>query len=239
MIRNARTNKQVRSAGYAVAVLFVAAASYSLGAEADREEKRADTNEVVAVDLADRTIADCSNPTVAPDPATCQKAAEVKTVIEQRTVEVPAPRRSDAEVRKLIEDTLRENPDLLPRGPAGETPAVDYDRIVREVQAKIPAPAPGKDGETPTIDYDRIIRDVVLQIPVPEDGQSPPCLSTPQQCQGKDGVNGKDGVDGEPGRGIVTGPYPVSTEEGCVMRTIYDQAPTQVDTPTSALNCLP
>lgn len=32
-----------------------------------------------------------------------------------------------------------------------------------------------------------------------KDGQSPPCLLTPAQCQGRDGIDGTDGVDGTNG----------------------------------------
>lgn len=122
--------------------------------------------------------------------AAAQKAAEVKQA--PTTVTVTVPRRTDAEVRDLIADTIRRNPDLVPRGPAGETPVVDYDRIIAAVQGRIvvPAPIPGKDGETPVVDYDKIVSTVLAQIPVPKDG--------------KPGVDGADstvpGPAGAPGQ---------------------------------------
>jgi hypothetical protein len=234
MIGNGTINRRLRAGGQLLAAGLVGLAVITFGNGAvdrrDTAEDQRDTVKGYTLDLADRTLADCSTADKAPDPGTCEKAAEAKTIIEQRIVEVPAARRSDAEIRELIKDVIEEYPELLPRGKDGTTPVVDYDRIVREVQEKIPTPEPGKDGETPVIDYDRVIREVMLQIPVPADGQSPPCLSEPGQCMGE---------SGPPGRGIVSGPFPVRSEEGCVMRTIYDQDPTQVDTPTSELNCLP
>lgn len=46
------------------------------------------------------------------------------------------------------------------------------------------------------------------------DGQSPPCLSTPQQCQGVNGANGQNGVDGKDGQAGTNGKDGVNGKDG-------------------------
>jgi hypothetical protein len=237
--RKVRVAERIHPVGLVLLLVALAIPAASTFRVSDVEDQR-DTAQSYTLDLADRTLADCSMPDKTPDPATCEKAAEVKTIIEQRIVEVPAPRRTDAEVRQLLEDVLRDNPDILPRGPKGETPTVDYDRIVREVQDKIPTPERGPAGEpAPPIDYERIIREVVLQIPVPEDGQSPPCLSQPGQCMGEKGEKGEKGdtVVGPAGRGVASRAY-VTTDSGCVERITYTQDPYTEDFAAPASFCI-
>lgn len=240
--RKVRIAERIQPLGLVLLIIALAipaaGATFRVSDVESQRDSEVQQKEVVtagAVDLAERTLADCKRIDRTVDPETCQKAEEVKIIVQQLP---PPPRRSDAEIRQLIEDTLRADPDLIPKAKDGTTPVVDYDRIVRMVQERIPPPAAGKDGETPVVDYDRIIRDVLALIPVPEDGkdgQNPPCMSTPLQCQGTDGENGQDG---KPGRGVVSGPNYVSTENGCVSRTVYDQEPITVDVPASAVHCL-
>lgn len=70
------------------------------------------------------------------------------------------------------------------------------------------------------------------------DGESPPCLSTPAQCQGADGTDGADGVDGEPGRSVTAGPQPVRLDDGsCVWRVEYSAPPLVEEFPAGDASC--
>lgn len=67
------------------------------------------------------------------------------------------------------------------------------------------------------------------------DGQSPPCLSTPDMCQGADGT---DGANGEPGRSVTAGPQPVRLDDGtCVWRVEYSAAPLVEEFPAGDASC--
>lgn len=149
--------------------------------------------------LAADTLA-CTDGTV-PNSNACQAAAQKAAQVQQTPppVTINVPRRTDAEIRDLIAETIRRNPDLVPRGPAGETPEIDYERIISAVQGRMPTPADGKPGETPVVDYDKIVSTVLAQIPKPKDGAAPPCLSEPRQCRGADStVAGPEGKTGPP-----------------------------------------
>ena len=56
----------------------------------------------------------------------------------------------------------------IPTPKDGETPEIDYKKIIDEVISKIPTP---KNGEDAKIDYNFIVSEVIKQIPIPENGK--------------------------------------------------------------------
>ncbi|OZM73979.1 hypothetical protein CFN78_06740 [Amycolatopsis antarctica] len=241
MIGSERTNERVKKVGIAVMVVFAAATGYITadGKEAAVQEKQ--RVEVQAIDLADRTLSDCSRDDKDVDPATCQKAAEVKR--EQVPVTVNVPRRSDAELRTLIVTTIRDNPGLVPAAAPGEpAPPIDYDEIVRRVRALTPDPPPGPAGAAAApVDYPLIVRTVLEQIREPEDGadgRNAFCFDNPTdpKCVPPKGDPGAKGADG---RGILSRAIGRNTDGVCVERTTYTAPPTVEDIRLPDAQCEP
>lgn len=185
-----------------------------------------------------RTTDQCVQSSTSTDSPVCQQAAvKAREAQAQPVIVNVPPRRTDAEVKDLIEQTIREHPELIPRGAKGEGYVLtdaDKQAIADMVLGKIPVPKDGAPGLDAVVDYDTIVQAVLALIPVARDGQSPPCLDTPAQCQGL------NGLDGEPGRGILNRQYilvdspgwlspPLPPGKKCVERTMYSAAPLQVD----------
>lgn len=64
------------------------------------------------------------------------------------------------------------------------------------------------------------------------DGQSPPCLSTPAQCQGADGRPGANGADGAPGPRPVSARFDGDGISSCDYVTVYsDQSEVRASAP--------
>ncbi|MGW4484345.1 hypothetical protein ACWEOE_10955 [Amycolatopsis sp. NPDC004368] len=180
------------------AALLTAVAVFFLGVSAgDARTELTATQPVVAAgkQLAQQTE-QCVGGSMSTDSAQCrqaaQKAAEVKAAPEPAAATVvTAPRRSDAEVMALIEQTIRENPSLLPKGEDGKPYVLtdaDKAELVALVRGEIPDP---KDGKDAVVDYDKIVTAVLALIPTPKDGITPPCMSTDAKCQGAAGKDGR------------------------------------------------
>lgn len=154
-------------------------------------------------DLAQQTER-CVGGSMSTDSDSCkqaaQKAAEVKAAPEPAKVTVvTAPRRTDAEVMALLEQTLRAHPDLLPKGQDGKPYVLtdaDKAELVALVRGEIPDPPKGDQGEKgekgdpPVVDYDKIVAAVLALVPVPKDGvdgKTPPCMAEDTKCQGASG----------------------------------------------------
>lgn len=190
-------------------------------------------------DLGQKTD-ECVTTSSSTDSPACTKAVQKAKEVQSQPVVVQVPRRTDAEVKALIEQTIREHPDLVPRGPAGEDYMLtdaDKQAIADMVLGKVPVPKDGKDGEKgdpAVVDYDKIVKAVLALIPTPKDGvdgQSPACLNTPQQCVGDTGADGR-GLD--PARP----PQFVRLEGGqCVLRFFYTKAPDSTDSPAGTFAC--
>lgn len=200
----------------------------------------ADVKEVQLRDLGQKTD-ECVSSSVSTDSPACAKAVQKAKEVQAQPVVVNVPRRTDAEVKELIEQTIREHPDLVPRGAKGDAYVLtdaDKQAIADMVLGKVPIPKdgkPGEKGDTPVVDYDKIVKAVLALIPAPRDGvdgQTPPCLNTPQQCVGDTGADGR-GLD--PARP----PQFVRLEDGqCVLRFFYTKPPDSTDSPTGPFSCV-
>jgi len=238
------TAKAKRNTGLVIAVAAVVASAFiNLAAASSAKETAAsaqDTAQVKEVQLRDlgQKTDQCVQGGASTDsPACIQAAAKAKEVQAQPPTIINVPRRTDAEVKALIEQTIRDHPELVPRGPKGDTYVLtdaDKQAIADMVLGKVPVPKNGIDGKDAVVDYDKIVKAVVALIPVPKngvDGQSPPCLNTPQQCVGDTGADGR-GLD--PARP----PQFVRLEGGqCVLRFFYTKAPDSTDTPAGTFAC--
>lgn len=199
----------------------------------------AGAQQVQLQDLGQKTD-ECVTSSPSTDSPACTKAVQKAKEVQSQPVVVQVPRRTDAEVKALIEQTIREHPDLVPRGPAGEDYVLtddDKQAIADMVLGKVPVP---KDGETgpagkdAVVDYDKIVKAVLALIPVPKDGvdgQTPECLNTPQRCVGDTGADGR-GLD--PSRP----PQFVRLEGGqCVLRFFYTKPPDSTDSSAGTFAC--
>lgn len=190
-------------------------------------------------DLGQKTD-ECVTTSSSTDSPACTKAVQKAKEVQSQPVIVQVPRRTDAEVKALIEQTIREHPDLVPPGRPGQDYVLtdaDKQAIADMVLGKIPVPkngepgAEGKAGKDAIVDYDKIVKSVLALIPTPKDGQTPPCMSTPQQCVGDTGADGR-GLD--PARP----PQFVRLEGGqCVLRFFYTKEPDSTDTPAGTFAC--
>ena len=102
-------------------------------------------------------------------------------------------------------------------------------------RGQTPVPQPGPPPTQAQIDA-AVARAIAANPPRDGvDGQSPPCLSTPDMCEGADG---EDGADGEPGRSVTAGPQPVRLDDGtCVWRVEYSAAPLVEEFPAGDASC--
>jgi len=225
-------------AGVALIIGAVVASSAVNYVTATMARDEATTNYVQLQDLGQKTD-QCVQESTSTNTASCQQAAQKAKEVQQQPVVVNIPRRSDEEVKSLIEQTIRENPDLVPRGPKGESYVLtdaDKQAIADMVLGRVPVPKDGKagaDGKDAVVDYEKIVKAVLPLIPVPKDGrdgQTPACLSEPNQCRGDKG----DG--GTPGRGIVGRSYETN-EEGCQEHTVYNAEPIHEYIRVNALFC--
>jgi len=233
------TRRAKRNAGLVTIVAAVVASSLINLASATTARDTADVKEVQLRDLGQKTD-ECVTSSTSTDTPACAKAAAKAKEVQAQPVVVNVPRRTDAEVKALIEQTIREHPDLVPRGPAGQDYVLtdaDKQAIADMVLGKVPVPKNGDKGEPgkdAVVDYDKIVKAVLALIPVPKDGvdgQTPECLSTPQRCVGDTGPEGR-GLD--PARP----PQFVRLEGGqCVLRFFYTKAPDSTDTPAGTFAC--
>lgn len=233
------TRRAKRNAGLVTIVAAVVASSLINLASATTARDTADVKEVQLRDLGQKTD-ECVTSSTSTDTPACAKAAAKAKEVQAQPVVVNVPRRTDAEVKELIEQTIREHPDLVPRGPAGQDYVLtdaDKQAIADMVLGKVPVPKNGDKGEPgkdAVVDYDKIVKAVLALIPVPKDGvdgQTPECLSTPQRCVGDTGPEGR-GLD--PARP----PQFVRLEGGqCVLRFFYTKAPDSTDTPAGTFAC--
>jgi hypothetical protein len=236
------THRAKRNAGLVLVVASVAASSILNLAAATSAKDEAGTNYVQLQDLGQKTD-QCVQSSPSTDSPACVTAAQKAKEVQAQPIIVTAPRRTDAEVKELIVQAIREHPELVPRGAKGETYELtdaDKQAIADMVLGKIPTPKngdPGAAGKDAVVDYDKIVKAVVALIPVPKDGVdgvTPPCMATPAQCQGAAGDTG------EAGRGIDPDKPPeyVRREGGqCVLRMYFTKAPTTVDIPTGTFSC--
>lgn len=205
------------------------AVNYSVG---DQVKDEKETVTVALQDMGSKTEK-CIQQDVRTDGPACQeaaaKAAEVKAAPEQTTVTVNVPRRTDAEVKQLIADAIREDPSLVPKAKDGKDAVLtdeDYQRIADIVQGRVKNGTDGKDGADAVVDYDKIVAAVLAKLPPPvdgKDGTTPACLSEPAQCRGETGATG------EAGRGIVSHDYRIVDRDGiptCVEHNEYTKDPT-------------
>lgn len=233
------TRRARRNTGLVLAVAAVAASSIINLATATSARDTADVKEVQLRDLGQKTD-ECVTSSASTDTPACAKAAAKAKEVQAQPVVVNVPRRTDAEIKELIEQTIREHPDLVPRGAKGEDYVLtddDKQAIADMVLGKVPVP---KDGETgpagkdAVVDYDKIVKAVLALIPVPKDGvdgQTPECLNTPQRCVGDTGEDGR-GLD--PARP----PQFVRLDGGqCVLRFFYTKAPDSTDSPAGTFAC--
>lgn len=230
-----------RRVGIGVIVAAVIANSVFATAALSGAKGEASTNYVQLQDLGNKTD-QCVQQDVRTDGPACQvaaqKAAEVKAAPEQ-TVTVTVPRRTDAEIRKLIGETIREDPSLVPKGKDGKDAELTDEviaRIVDTVQGRIIPPKDGADGKDAVIDYDKIVTAVLSKVPTPKDGTSPACLDTPQKCVGDTGSAGADG------RGIISHDYRVMQygdppAPTCVEHNEYTKDPTVQEFPVNPALC--
>lgn len=226
-----------------VALLILAAAFSSmlnLGA-ATAAQGTADYRGVQLQDLGQKT-GQCVESSPSTDSSACQQAAVKAKEVQSQPIVVTVPRRTDAEIKALIEQTIREHPELVPRGPQGASYVLtdaDKQSIADMVLGKVPVP---KDGKDAVVDYDKIVQAVLALLPAPKDGSSPPCLSEPAQCRGPDGGSGPAG------RGIVKREYilvddpqylspPLPPGKRCVERTTYTADPLVIDLSVGATLC--
>ena len=233
------TRRAKRNAGLVTIVAAVVASSLINLASATTARDTADVKEVQLRDLGQKTD-ECVTSSTSTDTPACAKAAAKAKEVQAQPVVVNVPRRTDAEVKALIEQTIREHPDLVPRGPAGQDYVLteaDKQAIADMVLGKVPVPKNGDKGEPgkdAVVDYDKIVKAVLALIPTPKDGvdgQTPECLSTPQRCVGDTGPEGR-GLD--PARP----PQFVRLEGGqCVLRFFYTKAPDSTDTPAGTFAC--
>jgi hypothetical protein len=233
------TRRAKRNAGLVTIVAAVVASSLINLASATTARDTADVKDVQLRDLGQKTD-ECVTSSTSTDTPACAKAAAKAKEVQAQPVVVNVPRRTDAEVKALIEQTIREHPDLVPRGPAGQDYVLtdaDKQAIADMVLGKVPVPKNGDKGEPgkdAVVDYDKIVKAVLALIPVPKDGvdgQTPECLSTPQRCVGDTGPEGR-GLD--PARP----PQFVRLEGGqCVLRFFYTKAPDSTDTPAGTFAC--
>lgn len=233
------TRSSRRSVGLtlAVAALVVCTLINSFGWAGTKDV--ADVQQVQLQDLGQKTD-ECVTSSASTDSPACTKAVQKAKEVQAQPVVVQVPRRTDAEVKALIEQTIREHPDLVPRGPAGEDYVLtdaDKQAIADMVLGKVPVPKDGEKGDAgkdAVVDYDKIVKAVLALIPTPKDGadgQSPACLNTPQQCVGDTGPEGR-GLD--PARP----PQFVRLEGGqCVLRFFYTKEPDSTDTPAGTFAC--
>lgn len=233
------TRRARRNTGLVLVVAAVAASSFINLATATVARDTADVKEVQLRDLGQKTD-ECVMSSASTDSPACTKAAAKAKEVQAQPVVVNVPRRTDAEVKELIEQTIREHPDLVPRGAKGDDYVLtdaDKQAIADMVLGKVPVP---KDGETgpagkdAVVDYDKIVKSVLALIPVPKDGvdgQTPECLSTPQRCVGDTGADGR-GLD--PTRP----PQFVRLEGGqCVLRFFYTKPPDSTDSAAGTFAC--
>lgn len=233
------THKAKRNTGLVTIVAAVVASSLINLASATTARDTVDVKEVQLRDLGQKTD-ECVMSSASTDSPACTKAAAKAKEVQAQPVVVNVPRRTDAEVKALIEQTIREHPDLVPRGAKGEDYVLtdaDKQAIADMVLGKVPVP---KDGETgpagkdAVVDYDKIVKAVLALIPVPRDGvdgRSPACLDTPQQCVGDTGADGR-GLD--PARP----PQFVRLEGGqCVLRFFYTKPPDSTDSAAGTFAC--
>lgn len=233
------TRKSMQNAGFALVVGAVVASSVINWSGAAAARDTADVKEVQLRDLGQKTDQCVQNSASTDSPACVQAAAKAKEVQAQPVV-VQVPRRTDAEIKELIEQTIREHPDLVPRGAKGDNYVLtdaDKQAIADMVLGKVPVPKDGPTGpagKDAVVDYDKIVKAVLALIPTPKDGvdgQSPACLNTPQQCVGDTGPEGR-GLD--PARP----PQFVRLEGGqCVLRFFYTKPPDSTDAPSGTFAC--
>lgn len=121
------------------------------------------------------------------------------------------------------------------RGPDGAAPNIDL--VVDAVVAKIPTPEDGRDGrDAPTPDWAAQVAAYCGQStepcrgPAGENGESPPCMSEPAQCQGNDG---RDGANGQPPAGWTTN-YADGSTETCTRASPFDPASPRYECTRSA-----
>jgi len=83
-----------------------------------------------------------------------------------------------------------------------DAPAVDIDKIIKDVLAQIPVP---KDGKDAVIDYEKVVKEVLSRIPRPVDGKDAVVdyehvvrEAVAKIPKAKDGVDGKDGSPDSP-----------------------------------------
>lgn len=221
-------------------VLIIAAVALSsmlsFGA-ATAAQGTADYRGVQLQDLGKQTDQCVQSSPSTDSPACQQAAAKAKEVQAQPIIVNLPPRRTDAEIKDLIEQTIREHPELIPRGTKGDAYVLtdaDKQAIADMVLGKIPVPKDGLDGKDATVDYDKIVQAVLSLIPTPKDGvdgQTPACMATTSQCVGDTGPEGR-GID------PVRPPQFVRLEGGqCVFRMFFTKAPDTVDVAAGTFAC--
>lgn len=215
--------------GFALVIGAVVASSLINYSTTTSAKTEASTTYVELQDLGKKTD-QCVQGSVSTDTPDCQQAAQKAKEVQQQPVVVNIPRRTDEEVKSLIEQTIRENPDLVPRGPRGETYVLtdaDKQAIADMVLGRVPVPkdgkagTDGKNGKDAVVDYEKIVAAVLTLIPVPKDGRdgiTPPCMADTRQCRGDKGDLGPAG------RGIVSREYLFQGTE-CVEKTTYTAEP--------------
>lgn len=213
----------------AVAALLVAvmAAGWVIWSQLDTQQQ--------AVSLADQVADACKRggPGAAELGAACQKAAEVKD--SPVPTPPPTPTLDPAAVRQAARAAVLDycGQETEPcRGADGATP--DIDLLVDLVLARVPVPQDGRDA--PPVTDRQLYAQFVAYCSLPSepcrgpagaDGETPPCMSQPAQCQG---------ANGQPGRGVVSHEY-LLVDGRCVERTYYTADPSPVDVEVGAALC--